>query len=150
MNKYTYIALLRIFLGIAFLSAVADRFGFYGEIGNPNIAWGNMENFIQYTALVNSFLPQSFSPFLGWTATILEIILGITLISGYRVQLVSRISAMLLFAFAFAMSVSFGVKSSLDYSVFLAGLAAIRNFFILSYENKHMFSIDTLLKKNES
>ena len=45
----------RIALGVAFLSAVADRFGLWGKYGG----WGNFANFTKYTAEVNSFMPES-------------------------------------------------------------------------------------------
>jgi len=31
---------LRLALGLSFLSAVADRFGWWGAFGHPNVAWG--------------------------------------------------------------------------------------------------------------
>lgn len=33
---------LRLALGISFLSAVADRFGYWGAIGQRNVAWGDL------------------------------------------------------------------------------------------------------------
>ena len=33
--------LLRIGLGVGFLSAVADRLGLWGAFGQPNVEWGN-------------------------------------------------------------------------------------------------------------
>ncbi len=33
--------LLRLALGISFVSAVADRFGLWGVYGQPNVSWGN-------------------------------------------------------------------------------------------------------------
>ena len=47
--------LLRLALGISFLSAVADRFGFWGVYGQPNVSWGNYARFVDYTAKLNSF-----------------------------------------------------------------------------------------------
>src|SRR6266446_6390388 len=43
----------RIALGGAFLSAIADRFGFWGKYGGL----GNIANFTHYVAQVNSFMP---------------------------------------------------------------------------------------------
>ena len=65
----------RIALGAAFLSAVADRFGFWGKYG----VWGNFANFEQYAAQVNSFMPAFIIPFLAWAATASEFSLGIAL-----------------------------------------------------------------------
>jgi putative oxidoreductase len=111
----------RIALGAAFLSAVADRFGLWGKYG----AWGNFANFEQYTAQVNSFMPGFMIPFLAWAATAAELSLGITLILGIWTRWVALGAASLLFLFATAMAISFGIKSPLDYSVFSASAGAL-------------------------
>lgn len=111
----------RIALGIAFLSAVADRFGFWGKYG----VWGNFANFEQYTAQVNSFMPAFIIPFLAWAATAAELSLGIALIAGIWTRWVARGAAALLFLFGTAMAISFGIKSPLDYSVFSASAGAL-------------------------
>jgi putative oxidoreductase len=111
----------RIAIGAAFLSAVAARFGFYGK----NVGWGNFSNFLRYTAEVNSFMPASLIPFLGWTATIAETFLGAALILGIWPRCVAFGSALLLALFGLAMAVSFGIKAPLDYSVFSASAGAL-------------------------
>jgi len=35
------VLIIRYTLAITFLSAVADRFGFWGSPGEANVAWGN-------------------------------------------------------------------------------------------------------------
>src|SRR5438045_9650695 len=69
---------VRIALGSAFLSPVADRFGLWGK----HASWGNFANFTRYVAQVNSFMPAFTIPFLAWTATAAETPLGIQLILG--------------------------------------------------------------------
>ena len=112
---------IRIALGAAFLSAVADRFGLWGKYGG----WKNFANFEQYTAEVNSFMPAFMIPFLAWAATAAELSLGIALIVGIWTRWVALGAAALLFLFAAAMATSFGIKSPLDYSVFSASAAAL-------------------------
>ena len=120
---------VRLALGTAFLSAVADRFGIWGKYGG----WGNFTNFIKYTAQVNSFMPASIVPFLAWAATVAETFLGIALIVGVWPRWVALGSALLLATFGIAMAVSFGVKSPMDYSVFSASAGAL---LLASYENR--------------
>jgi hypothetical protein len=36
---------VRLAIAIGFLSAVADRFGFWGNAGESGVAWGNFESF---------------------------------------------------------------------------------------------------------
>ena len=111
----------RVALGAAFLSAVADRFGFWGKYGG----WGNFANFTKYTAEVNSFLPAFVIPFLAWAATLAETSLGIGLIIGVWPRWVALGAALLLAMFGSAMAISFGLKSPLDYSVFSASAGAL-------------------------
>lgn len=114
----------RIALGAAFLSAVADRFGLWGK----NSAWGNFANFEKYTAQVNSFMPSSIIPFLSWIATAAELSFGIALILGLWTRWAALGAAALLFLFATAMAISFGIKTPLDYSVYSASAAALLIF----------------------
>ncbi len=46
------------------------------------MGYGNFDGFIRYTAKVNSFMPLSSIPFLAWTATIAELVLGVFLLAG--------------------------------------------------------------------
>jgi putative oxidoreductase len=112
---------LRIALGAAFLSGVADRFGLWGK----NVGYGNFDGFMKYTAQVNSFMPAFTIPFLAWSATAAEFGLGVALILGLWLRWVALGSALLLALFGIAMVISFGIKSPLDYSVFSASAGAL-------------------------
>jgi putative oxidoreductase len=112
---------LRLALGVAFLSGIADRFGLYGG----SVGYGNFAGFVQYTAKVNSFMPAATIPFLAWSATALELALGIALVFGIWLRWSALASSLLLLLFGIAMSISFGIKSPLDYSVFSASAGAL-------------------------
>ena len=112
---------VRIALGSAFLSPVADRFGLWGK----HASWGNFANFTRYVAQVNSFMPAFIIPFLAWAATAAETTLGILLILGVWPRWVALSGAVLLFFFGAAMAISFGIKTPLDYSVFSASAGAL-------------------------
>jgi putative oxidoreductase len=112
---------LRIALGAAFLSGIADRFGLWGR----NVGYGNFDGFMKYTAQVNSFMPAFTIPFLAWSATAAEFGLGVALILGLWLRWVALGSALLLVLFGIAMAISFGLKSPLDYSVFSASAGAL-------------------------
>ena len=60
---------LRLALGAAFLSGVADRFGLWGPAGTANVAWGDFQRFTAYTARVNPWAPAPTVPALAWAAT---------------------------------------------------------------------------------
>ncbi len=112
----------RLALGIAFLSGIADRFGLYS---GRNVGYGNFQGFLNYTAKVNSFMPASTVPFLGWSATFFEFTFGALLILGIWTRWVALGSAALLVLFGTAMAISFGIKAPLDYSVFTASACAV-------------------------
>jgi uncharacterized membrane protein YphA (DoxX/SURF4 family) len=113
---------LRLALGVAFLSGIADRFGLYT---GRNVGYGNFAGFLEYTGKVNSFMPASAIPFLGWAATVAEFSLGLALVLGLWLRWAALGSALLLLLFATAMGISFGIKSPLDYSVFTASGGAL-------------------------
>ena len=69
---------LRLALGIAFLSAVADRLGVWGAYGQPNVSWGDYARFVAYKAKLNWFLPAAMIPTLA-VATAAETIFGLLL-----------------------------------------------------------------------
>jgi uncharacterized membrane protein YphA (DoxX/SURF4 family) len=119
----------RFALGAAFLSGIMSRFGWWGK----DVGYGNFENFIHYTAQVNSFMPASAIPFLAWAATVGEFSLGVALIVGVAPRWVAYGSAILLAIFGTAMAVSMGIKSPLDYSVFSASAGAL---MLALYESK--------------
>jgi uncharacterized membrane protein YphA (DoxX/SURF4 family) len=121
---------LRLSLAVAFLSAVADRFGFWGSPGDPNVAWGEWSVFVDYVAVLNPLIPKQLIPPLAWITTLLEIGAGIGLIIGWKIRWMALGSAVLLLFFGLAMSLSTGIKSPLDYSVFTAAAASFSLWII--------------------
>ena len=133
--------LLRLALSIGFLSAVADRFGLW----NSEVAvWGNWDNFLKYTAIINPWIPSSLIPAAGIIATAAEIIFAVFLLIGFKTEFFAKCSGILLLIFGLAMSFSIGIKAPLDYSVFSAAAAA----FALSFISEKYLEIDILLNRN--
>lgn len=135
MKEKMVIGFLRVSLAASFLSAVLDRFGVWGKPGSPGVAWGNVENFLSYTAVLNPWVPASLIGVVGWSATILEIVLGVLLILGFRLKEVATLSGLLLGVFSLSMIATVGIKGPLDYSVFTASAAAF-SLAILSSTKK--------------
>src|SRR5690606_34893210 len=131
---------LRLALALSFLSAVADRFGLWAkEIS----VWGNWDNFLSYTQLINPWFPESMIPIIGAFATILEILLALFLIIGFKTEFSAKLSAFLLLLFALSMAFSTGIKGAFDYSVFTASAAA----FALSSIKEKWLEIDLFIQK---
>lgn len=120
--KTDYFALFaRIAIAMSFLSAVADRFGWWTPVlGNENVVWGNMGNFIAYTGVLVPWVSKQILPVLAWSVTIAEVVLGVLLIIGYQKWIVALLSGLLLLTFAFSMMFFSSIKAPLDYSVFTA------------------------------
>jgi thiosulfate dehydrogenase (quinone) large subunit len=115
---------LRLALGVAFLSAVADRFGLWGPAGAKNVAWGDFAHFTQYAGQLNPWAPAALIPTLAWVSTGAELVLGVALILGLCTRWAALLSGILLLLFAGGMSIGTGLKSALDASVFSAAAAA--------------------------
>ncbi|MEY8761638.1 DoxX family membrane protein [Chryseobacterium tongliaoense] len=130
---------LRIAISVTMLSAVADRFGFWGK----NSAWGNWANFEKYTRQLTFFLPDTLSSFSAYFATFLEIALPLMLLLGFKTKMAAYGAGFLLLAFALSMTVALGIKAPLDYSVWVGSAGA----FLLASQQQFSFSIDQLIKK---
>jgi uncharacterized membrane protein YphA (DoxX/SURF4 family) len=132
---------LRLALGLTFLYSVADRFGVLGPPGTAGVSWGTFAKFTAYVGILNWYLPHSLVPSLAWVDTVLEILLGVALVIGLRLRIVSIVSALLLLSFATAMAVANGIGAPFAYSVFTASAGA----FLLAACHSARWALDGLL-----
>lgn len=132
---------LRLAIAIGFLSASADRLGMWPK---EHSAWGDWENFLAYTHLLNPWFPDALIPAVGFLATGAEIILAIFLIIGFKTEYVAKLSGIVLLLFAVSMTLTIGIKTVFDYSVFSASAAA----FALSLFKEKYLEVDSLFIKN--
>jgi uncharacterized membrane protein YphA (DoxX/SURF4 family) len=128
----------RVAVAIGFLSAVADRLGWWGPYGTPTVAWGDMQHFMPYVAQLNPWSPAALVPAVGWTATIAEVVLGACLLAGVQLRRAAILSGCLLIAFAAGMSAGPGVKAVFNFSVLAAAGAA----FLLAIVPPDPWSLD--------
>ncbi|MCK5441873.1 MAG: DoxX family protein [Maribacter sp.] len=128
---------LRLGIGVGFLSAVADRLGFWPD---TIAAWGNWGSFLDYTAVINPWVPETIIPILGFIATLAEALFGLCLLLGFKTELIAKLSGYLLLIFALAITFSSGIKGAFDYSVFAASGAA----FALSLLSDKYLELDLL------
>jgi uncharacterized membrane protein YphA (DoxX/SURF4 family) len=113
---------LRLSLATAFLSAVADRFGWWEPFGQGS--WGSMSAFADYAHQLVPFASGWLLTVIMWTATAAEAALGVLLLTGWWPKPVGAASCLVLMILGTAMAVSLGVESPLSYSVFSAASAA--------------------------
>ena len=138
---------LRLGLGLGFLSAVADRFGLWGAFGQPNVEWGNFSRFLEYTYTLNWFLPARVIPSLGVIATSAETLFGLLLLVGWHTRTIAWLSGLLLSVFGVAMTIALGVKAPLNYAV----LTGVGGAFLLATCESFPLSVDGFLfRRNRS
>jgi uncharacterized membrane protein YphA (DoxX/SURF4 family) len=135
--------LLRIGLGVGFLSAVADRLGLWGPFGQPNVEWGNFSRFLEYTHTLNWYLPAAAILPLGVIATGAEIFLGLLLLVGWRTRAAAFLSGLLLLTFGVAMTLALGIKAPLNFAV----LTGIGGSLLLANCERFPFSVDEFLSR---
>lgn len=131
---------LRLSLSAGFLSAVADRFGWWGASYS---VWGNWNAFLEYTQLINPWFPDGMISTVGIVATGAEILFAFFLLIGFKTELIARLSGYVLLTFGLAMTFSTGIKGAFDYSVFSAAAAA----FALSLLKDKYLEVDSLYSK---
>jgi uncharacterized membrane protein YphA (DoxX/SURF4 family) len=142
MYKKAIKLFLRFALSFSFLSAVADRFGIWGD---QISVWGNWNNFLAYTQLINPWFPDLLHAPVGIMATAAEIIFAVGLAIGFQTELFAKLSGFLLLIFALSMTFSTGIKGAFDYSVFSASAAA----FALSLMKEKYLELDALFHNKE-
>ncbi|MGC1633787.1 MAG: DoxX family protein [Gelidibacter sp.] len=140
MTKNSVKIFLRIAISLGFLSAVADRFGLWSKEVS---AWGNWDNFVQYTEVINPWFPITLVPTLAIIATAAEILFALCLLIGFKTELFAKLSGLLLLIFALSMTFSIGIKGAFDYSVFIASAGA----FALSTMKQKYWEVDQLIRK---
>jgi uncharacterized membrane protein YphA (DoxX/SURF4 family) len=132
---------LRFSISLSFLSAVADRLGWWGT--SVSLSWGNWKSFLDYTRVINPWLPEALIPAAGTIATGAELLFAVCLLVGLKTELVARWSGVLLLVFALAITFSTGIKGSFDYSVFSASAGA----FALSLLKEKYLEVDSLISR---
>jgi putative oxidoreductase len=137
--------ILRIALGIGFLSPVFDRLGWLGGAGEKNIAWGNWDAFLNYVHVLLPWLSNQLSNFFGLMATVAEATLGVLLIIGFKTRLAAFGTFLLTLLFMLCMTATLGFKAALNYSVPAFSAGAL----LLSAMPGYLWSLDRLHTKTK-
>jgi uncharacterized membrane protein YphA (DoxX/SURF4 family) len=105
---------------------------------------GDWNRFVRYTARVNSFLPYRMIPTLAILATALECILCAAILFGIKTRWAAGGSAVLLFFFATAMTIS-GLSQA-EWAVYVLSAGA----FALTTTDASLLSVDRLMAPTEA
>lgn len=136
----------RVALAGGFLTSVTDRFGLWGPAASKNVAWGDMQHFLTYTAVLNPWFPGAVIPAVGTLVTALEIALAILLLVGFQTRKAAKISAWLTLGFAIGMTAGTGIKSALNASVIAFSACG----WLLAKAERYPLSFDALRKGSKS
>ena len=134
---------VRLAVGTSFLSAVGDRFGFWGAFGQPQVAWGDFSHFLAYVVKLNWFMPSATIPALAWISTGAEVLLGTALVAGIYTRAAALLSGLLLLLFGLSMTFALGLEAPLSASVFSASAGA----FLLSTCREYPWSFDSIRRR---
>jgi uncharacterized membrane protein YphA (DoxX/SURF4 family) len=104
-------------LALDFAGAVADRFGIFGGPGRPGVSWGSWAAFVDYTQVLLLGVPRPLAVAAAVLATIVEVTLGVLLLSGYQRRWVGKAAAGLLVVYLISMAASGGLDPIATYAV---------------------------------
>ncbi|MBC5772438.1 DoxX family protein [Pontibacter sp. KCTC 32443] len=127
MEKYLPYAVLlfRITLAVTLLAAVADKLGYWGEPGTPNIIWGNWDSYENYLQSVIPLLPKGITENLAVAVTTLEVVLALMLLFGFKVRWAAVGSGIYTLLLAIAALVFVGVKAPFNLNLFVTFGASV-------------------------
>src|SRR5437667_11056456 len=91
--------LLRIALAMAFLSAVADRFGLWGPPGSPGVGWVDLTGFNAYVEKLNWIVPACLIQLVDCASPTAETWLELALVMCWKLRWETLASALLLLSF---------------------------------------------------
>lgn len=144
-NKYLPYANLFLRLSLAFtlLSAVADRFGFWGEPGTKNVTWGNWFRFQEYTHRLNPYLSRGIADKVAVGITLVEVVFGLMLLFGVKVRWSAVGTGILTLLLSIATSITLGIKVALDQGLVVACAAS----FLLACTPVYKWTLNGVKKK---
>ncbi|MET7990836.1 hypothetical protein ABZU76_07985 [Amycolatopsis sp. NPDC005232] len=143
----TATVLVRLVLAAGFLSAVADRFGWWGPPHTGAVAWGNFAAYTAYTQTLTPYLTGALLDAAAWAATVAELVLGLMLLAGVLLRWTAWAASAVLLVFGLSMALFLGWEAPLSASVFAAAAAAL--LLALSPVSSFAFSFDRLFDRND-
>ena len=123
-----------------------DRFGMWGPPGSPNVSWGDWETFLGYSNAINFYATPALGSFLAIGATVLEIVLGVLLLVGFKTRLAAIGSEILMSLFGLPMVFAFGLKPTFTYSVWIGAAGAL----LLASVSSYRWSLDSLVASEDT
>lgn len=106
-----------VLLGLDLLGAVSDRFGLFGGPTDPGVSWGSWTSFFDYTQLLLPGLSRPLVVGMAVIASVVEVVLGVSLIVGRGRRWTGKATAGLLGVYLVSMGVTVGWSEVALYAV---------------------------------
>src|ERR1700722_16137584 len=116
---------LRIALGTGFFIIGLERLGAWGPYGRSWVSWGDWKHFSAYAHELMHFLPFARPETPAVIPPIIEVTAGPLLILGLFTRWTALATCGLTLCFAIAMSITNGITSPINYSVFTVSAASL-------------------------
>ena len=126
----------KVGLAISYLSAVFDRFGFWGHLGETGVSWGSMTQFFKHVSILCPWAPENMIPVIGWVVTVLEAVIALSYIINTKNKIINYANIFLLILFIISMSIFQSIKMMINFNVIVCFALSLLIYFADNNENK--------------
>ena len=126
----------KVSLAISYLSAVFDRFGFWGHFGETGVSWGSMTQFFKHVSTLCPWATENMIPVIGWMVTVLEALIALAYIINAKNKIINYANIFLLILFIISMSLFQSIKMMINFNVIVCFSTALLIYFADNNENK--------------
>ena len=126
----------KVSLAISYLSAVFDRFGFWGHFGETGVSWGSMTQFFKHVSTLCPWATENMIPVIGWVVTVLEALIALAYIINAKNKIINYANIFLLILFIISMSLFQSIKMMINFNVIVCFSTALLIYFADNNDNK--------------
>ena len=126
----------KVSLAISYLSAVFDRFGFWGHFGETSVSWGSMTQFFKHVSILCPWAPENMIPVIGWVVTVLEAVIALSYIINANNKFINIANIFILILFIISMSFFQSIKMMINFNVIVCFALSLLIYFADNNENK--------------
>lgn len=126
----------KVGLAISYLSAVFDRFGFWGHLGETGVSWGSMTQFFKHVSTLCPWATENMIPVIGWVVTVLGAVIALSYIINVKNKLINISNIFLLILFIISMSLFQSIKIMINFNVIVCFSTALLIYFADYNDNK--------------
>lgn len=126
----------KVSLAISYLSAVFDRFGFWGHLGETGVSWGSMTQFFKHVSTLCPWATENMIPVIGWVVTVLEALIALAYIINAKNKIINYANIFLLILLIISMSLFQSIKMMINFNIIVCFSTALLIYFADYNDNK--------------